>query len=292
MTTRYLLKNEYKEWDKIVNDCLEGTLFSSTTWLNAINCEFKILGAFEKDKLIGGIAFFEKEGKIVNIRPTRFQGVIVKIGNNYEKVFAVLMKELSKKYDSIEIPSFVYISEEDLAGFKMTADNMKTFFVDLRDINKTFKLMEKRTRYEINKAEKAGIKVFESDKIKDFDDLHKQTFERQAKERKVTTDFIVSLFHNLKSEKKIKLYFTDNNGELSAGAIFVWDNKRAYYLMAASNPKLHGDGSPSLILWKAFCDFNKEKICEIDLAGANVPAIEKFKRGFGGKIFPYQIFKK
>jgi lipid II:glycine glycyltransferase (peptidoglycan interpeptide bridge formation enzyme) len=203
------------------------------------------------------------------------------------------MKELSQKYDVVEIPSFVYMSKEDLAGFKMKSDDMKTLFVDLKNVDKTFKSMEKRTRYEINKAQKAGLRVFESNSIKDFDNLHQKTFEKQGKTRKVSTEFIVSFFNNLNKEKKVKLYFAENKeGELSAGAIFVWDNKRAYYLMASSDPKLLGDGAPSLIIWKAFCDFNEMSVYEMDLAGANVPAIEKFKRGFSGKVFPYQIFKK
>lgn len=60
-TTRYLTKDEYKEWDELVSQSPTSNIFDTTSWLSALssvlNSDIRILGVFNKEDLIGGVAF-------------------------------------------------------------------------------------------------------------------------------------------------------------------------------------------------------------------------------------------
>lgn len=286
MDTHYLSKNEYEIWNNFVEDNPAGTFFSTTLWLKAAHENFKILGCFQDNNIIAGIAFFEKDGDIIHKKPGRFSGIIAKEGEYYGEAIKIISAELIKKYRKIMIIS---LTELPLPEFSET--KKQTYFVDIEDIKRSFSNFEKRARYEARKAQKNGIEVFESDDIGEFDKMHKMTFVKQGKKREITSEFLNQMHAGIK--KSGKLYLSRNrNKDITAGAIIVWDSKRAYYLMAASNPDFLGDGSPSLILWEAFKERRNRGLKEIDLAGANIPAIAKFKRGFGGKLKEYYLYEK
>ena len=71
-----------------------------------------------------------------------------------------------------------------------------------------------------------------------------------------------------------------------AGAVIVYDSETAYYLLGGGDPDLRSSGAHSLVLWQAIQDaFERVKV--FDFEGSVVPSIERFFRGFGGRLTSY-----
>lgn len=75
--------------------------------------------------------------------------------------------------------------------------------------------------------------------------------------------------------------------------MYIWDNKRSYYLFGAKNNKIKNSWGGTLINWEAFKYIARYKsLGEIDLEGINSPNRGSFKLSFGGSIISYfQIIK-
>ena len=297
MELKYLTEKDFLEWDKFVESSPQGTIFSTSIWLKAINYCFKILCLYQDNKPVGGIAFFTDKKNIIIPPLTRFQGILLKKNlkrREENKITSAIVEKLTADFNNISISN--HYNLKDIRPFIWAGFSVEvkyTYLVDISDLEELWQNMEKRTRYAIRKAERNKIVVKKEDKIAEFDRLHQFSLLNQKRKRPFNSSFLKNFYSTLKKFNKCQLYLAERkNGDLSAGAFVVWDKKRAYYLMAGADPKFRGDESPSLILWTIFSDFNKKGFKEIDLVGANIPSIEKFKRGFGGKLIHYFNVKK
>src|SRR3990167_5951699 len=75
-TTKYLTRDEYKEWEELVLQSPTYNIFDTTLWLDTLSsvlkCDINILGVFKGENLVGGVAFnvIKRFGiKIANIPP-------------------------------------------------------------------------------------------------------------------------------------------------------------------------------------------------------------------------------
>lgn len=88
---------------------------------------------------------------------------------------------------------------------------------------------------------------------------------------------------------KVYLAYTAQ-GEIKSGALFLLDNKRAYYLLGFSHDREFSYMGSS-VLWYALSCLSK-KVSEIDFEGINSPKRGWFKLSFGGTIVPYYCLTK
>ena len=145
-----------------------------------------------------------------------------------------------------------------------------TYLLDISDLQKCWNNFEKRTKYEIKKCRE---NVFVSNDIDKFDYLHRIS----RPDRKINKEFILKTFQE--KQPNCKIYAT-----ITAMAMFSWDKKKGYYLLAGRDKLMKPDGSPSKIIWQAIQDLNKMGIKEFNFCGANKSNIKMFKRGFGGRL--------
>jgi len=77
------------------------------------------------------------------------------------------------------------------------------------------------------------------------------------------------------------------DGETPHAAMALgFDTHRAYELLAGTSEEGLASGASALVMQAAM---REAAACvgELDLAGANIPSIARFKRGFGGRLVPY-----
>ncbi len=271
-------------WDNFVDSSPQGTIFCKSDWLSMYNRIFKIYGYFKGNNLIGGICGFEvlngttfDSGCRVPLTP--FQGVLCNplpdkeakhsaLEVLWHNVTDALLPEL--KYEHIGISN--HYSFSDLRPF--TWQNYHhivryTYLVDLTDMDALYQRLDKQTRYDINHS----TEKVTAQSIDDFDKLYTLTFQRKGLERPLTSEFIM----NLAQKFPYILIGTE-----SAMAYFIWDNKRAYYILGASD----GSGSAK-VLWHGLNEMQKIGKREVDFVGCNSREIGRFKRGFGGCLQSY-----
>ncbi len=84
----------------------------------------------------------------------------------------------------------------------------------------------------------------------------------------------------------------DTESNAHAAIAVVWDQKSAYYLIGGAAEKHKNSGSMSLLLWEAMKVTKQKGIKHFNFEGSSVKGIEKFLRGFGGKLTAYSLISK
>ncbi len=245
-----------QEWDQFVSVSPQGTIFSTTAWLDLIGQPYKILGVYKGDELIGGAANFDEPAPL-----TPFQGIIG--GNEVTK--ALLDYLPNEFYNS---PSF-----KDVRPFKWAGgwdvDIRYTYILNKPSLEK----LEKRPYRDIEKFNSMATYSRNNGGFEEFNQLYGQTFERKGLERTASPELLKRFFDTIP-------YFIFYDKEWSTAVVMMYDNRRAYYILGASD----GSGKTAPILWEALGGFGN---LEIDLVGCNDEKIALFKRGFSGVLTPY-----
>ena len=199
---------------------------------------------------------------------------------------------LSKRYNYIALqlePSIEDIRPFMWLGWKSSANY--TYEIDLSDIKALWEKMDKDAKYEINKARKNSIQIVHGDNMEQFLILYEKTFAKHKSKVPLNKEWIKDMFKTLSKEKKCRLYYAKSSKEeIISSALTVWDNKKAYYLLAVSEPKV-SIGSNYLLLWNVIDEMSK-KFTVMDMVGANIPNIAKFKREFATKLTSYYTVEK
>ncbi|MBI4283420.1 MAG: GNAT family N-acetyltransferase [Chloroflexi bacterium] len=303
---RVLAKSEYNLWDKLVDSSPQGTIFSSSTWLELMaetqEREARVYGCYSGQNLVGGcITLVTQKGPFKKgwVPPlTSYFGVVIQPHESPRiskqeslegKIMRSLIERLQADFDSIKLSN--HSSLIDIRPFlwaRWRAETRYTFTADVRDIEAMWRGVDQEARYEINKARKNGVGVCHSDDIRQFSRLVELTFLRQGKAPEPSERLLLHLFDRLSRRGLCRLYLAGETQEsANAGALVVWDSKRAYYLMAASDPAIR-NGSPSLLLWTILEEMS-QNFAEVDLVGANTPSIAKFKKDFASRLVPYYV---
>ena len=81
-------------------------------------------------------------------------------------------------------------------------------------------------------------------------------------------------------------FAVDESGRAHAGAFFVWDSERLYYLIAGADTELRSSGGMSLVIWDGIKLAGSLGL-RFDFEGSMIGPIERFFRGFGGTPEPY-----
>ena len=319
MSIEYTLKEAIfdENWDKFVDDSINGTIFSKSYYLNASNTNYKLFYCYKKEELRTAVAVIESEDKkdlilndfiiyngIMYNKPTNKQNHAQQFSEQF-KIQAFIAEELSNMYQNIEIslhPSIVDVRAFLWVNYGENNSQYKsniryTTLIDISDFKDSKKLEDisiynkasTSRRQQIRYAIKKNYKTVSSEDSQLFIDFYKKTMERQdiGVENNILENMKI-LIDRLLVEKVAKIYASyDELDEISSMAFFGWDNKRAYYIFGANDPAKRNGHSGTNVLWEAFYDLSKMGTNEVDLEGINSPHRGWFKLSFGGNILPY-----
>jgi len=233
---------------------------------------------YKGNELVGGMANFD------NLAPlTPFQGILLKDTTGMKDANKIALSTEVTKALLPYCPNQFYnhYTFNDIRPFKWAGwdvDIRYTYVVDLTDLNRLWVNLEKKTRYEVTHAQKDYLTWVTPD-FDTFNVLYSETFKRKGLERPITRDLIGRLVFAFNAP----IFATCTLYEAGSMAIMIEDNKRAYYILGASD----GGHTSSLTLWDAFRKLGRYGTKEIDLVGCNSENVALFKRGFGGRLFPY-----
>jgi hypothetical protein len=305
-TTRLLKNEDYLIWDEIVETSSQGNIFNTSDWLRAISLDlsgFELYGIFKKEVLIGGCCIFLQKKTIFKYAysplfatATPYGGIVLraektKVTTEIESLRRSAIKSLlgyfnSKSFDRITLvnsPNFMDVRPFTWAGWK--PDIKYTYLLNLD--NTLWDRISSRCRQTIRKALKNSIDIKCSSDIDEFYKLYELTYSSQNLPTPESKNLIKEIFDKFSKKEQCKLWTAKTDtGKLAAAAIFVWDSKRAYGWVGASNPNLRENGAPSLLYWSIFEELSK-KFGELDLCGANTPNIVKFKTSFNPELVSY-----
>lgn len=307
LEVRDLDASEYKLWDELVENSPHGTIFHTSDWLNICKESFghdlRIFGCFDDDDLVGGCSLFIKEYKgIFNVASstcnlTPYGGLLLKkslstkvreqesFQNNVLKTILTYIK--NNQFDRVSIiPSPDFIDIRQFTYSNWITEVKYAYYLDLN--NNIESTISKNARNLIRKATQNNVKIKKDNNPLLFYDLFKSTFEKQNMIPPAQINFFENILDFLTSKYKGEMWVAETSvGEPASAEIVVWDNKRAYRWVAASNANLKHLGSTSLLLYNIFQNLKNQRFSEINLMAANTPQLTKFISSFNPKLVPY-----
>jgi hypothetical protein len=247
---RKLNKDNLVEYDNLIDDSIEGTIFHKSWWLTMLkdyygdsyNVDF--YGAFEGEYLISGlpIPIHNKFGIkfIYNPKLTPYLGpfhLTRKFGNNKKYGDITRKKKINDDFAKIlsNLKNCIHYMFDfhtmDMQPFMWNDFNIDvhyTYVLNLDDLDRIWKDMDKTRRHDINKCCKEYNDI-RFDKIDDFIKLNSKTMERQGLEI-LDKDLWLTIFNSCTQHDCCKV-FTAYKDQLAIASLFlIWDNKRSYYL--------------------------------------------------------------
>ncbi len=278
-----------------------GSIFNSQQWLQVYVDDVKLIGIFDKqEKLSGGFFYFDgKRGFLKHISNPPFTPHIglffnIKSQNPAKQLSEqkAIMNSIADYFLNIN-PGILTISFQpkwiDMQAFIWK--NFKvipnyTYQTELSLSNDEFlQLCSPEKRNEIKKAIKDQITVAPEKDYSIVKQLVLKTYGRQNVNNDIKLlDRI--LFEFATPENSFALVARDNNKTVSC-SFCIYDDNTAYYLLGGYDEDLKHTGAGSMVLQKSIEHAKELGLKLFDFEGSMLQEVEKFFRGFGGKLTPY-----
>jgi hypothetical protein len=282
-----------------------------------------------KKKLTNANVFYTKGFFLFNKTKNK---KIIYLTNNKYIIPVVQIKKLCFKYAQIPVEPFCFNNEiKDSYGLKLFLNQIceylkketymwlqhpdtcasfiekpensifipfSNYFIDLSISNQNlFSNIHGKHRNSIRKALKSNV-IVEYGKNKKLLDDYYHLSNITANRTQITPKSYKEYYNELKFIDSI-IFIAYCNNIPQGGAIFYFNNKKAYYIHGASVDKPIS-GSMNLLHWMAMNYFKNLRVQKYSFVGARVnvdknskyDGIQKFKKRFGGKTEELYLFKK
>ena len=290
-------------WDDFVRQAIGGTVFSTRTWLDcaarATGCPVHCYGLYKNGSLLAGVSGVElrRTGLTRLTTPdlTPHGGPLfapipskgpAKLEAEWGRATQFIIDHLLQRYDHVQFALSPAVQDvREFIWCNWDIRTRYTYQMDLSDLDALWERVERRTRTVIRKAEKGGFVLQPTDDMDLFRRQYELTYTRQDGGPPVDSA-LVQIFasHALETGLAKAHAIVSPKGDTASIVIFVEGFDTLYAWVAGADPAFNPSGATSLLYWRVFeqTDFDK-----FDFVGANIPAIAKFKRGFGGDLVSY-----
>jgi hypothetical protein len=140
-------------------------------------------------------------------------------------------------------------------------------------------------RRNLQRASKDGLVTKPVADMKLVFDLVCRTFARQRKA--VDTTVLRQILFEYAQAKNSFAFATFQNSEPLATAFVVHDGRTAFYLLGGYNDEGKHHGAGPAAMWSCIRRAQELGLQEFDFEGSMIPAIERYFRGFGGRLTPF-----
>ncbi len=309
-TTRYLADDEYKKWDALVSQSLACNIFDTTLWLDALSsvlsCKIKILGVFNKDALIGGVAFEAVEKfrlKIANVPPISYFNSCHYIPRDTQykesqrryilDIFTSIAERLQRDFHYVVIANHPEL--KDIRGFLWKGWNQNLLYSYRTYLDKVeFSLISKPKRLQIKRAQKKPIVIEVLEDVAPVYDVIKHTYARQGVTCPLALDEMTGIFKRISNNIVIIAAKEEKNEGYKAVDISIVDYKKncVYGLFSGFIPETPDPGINSLLQWKAI-EYYKDKGFDFyDFGQAGSPSKASFKGQYDADLVPFYRVSK
>jgi hypothetical protein len=284
-------------WNNFVDNSKQGSIFSKTWYLDALQAPYEILAIEEKGKIIAGIVLAKNEiNTYANPMLDKYLGVLFasKEGNvqkNVSKEYKQMEQLISKlkeiqSFDYYFHPSFQNWIPFSWGGF--TQQTRYTYRINnqksLDEIHASF---HGNLKNDIKNAQKEQVTIKQNIS---FDELWEQvnkTFIRQGSKSPFKKEKLQYFISELKKREVFVSFGAYNSsGECIAVCGLVHEEKSSYLLLNGIDIEKQVRGANAYMIHESIKHFHSQ--CNYyDFEGSMLPGVEQFYRRFGGELTPY-----
>ncbi len=283
-----------------------GTIFNTIDWLKTFEGNARAYGIYDKgDNLIGGFSTYKenKYGFKIYCNPpfTPCIGPFLETkATNPVTVMNVWKKVLSSMADFIERLPYSVISiclNQNIVDtqpfiwrkFKVTPGY--TYVLDLsRSIEDIHNRLSVETRHHIKKGAKDGLVVKQVDDFGIVRSLVLKTFLRQGK--KAHEYYLGRILFEFANRDNSFAFAVFRDDKPIAASFCTHDSHTAFLLLSGYDHENKHHGAGPMAVSEAISCARESGLKYFDFEGSMIPQIEKYFRGFGGKLRPYYRINK
>jgi lipid II:glycine glycyltransferase (peptidoglycan interpeptide bridge formation enzyme) len=310
---RILTEPEYIQWDQFVGRSEMGTVFHSSKWITTVaknlTVDPVIIGVFNDSQLIGGCFFYIKKlfhvFKIgyTGVPLAPFGGFVIPISHNkikvresedkeHEIISSILEKIHTFNLSMVKLtnsPALIDIRPLSQRGW--TGRVLYTYVVDLE--NDIFLTMGNKTKTNIRKAQKMGIKVKKEYNPEILWQLTKLTYDKQNINIHFLKEYLFNCMEMVIQNNLGEMWIAEMpSGDPIAAFFVLFDGDMAQGWFGSSDPRFKSTGVVSFLYFESFKDLQNRGFHSINMMGANFPQISKFISSFNPRLVPYYSVRK
>ena len=308
--TRYLTSDEYDKWDELVSQSPASNVFDTTIWLNTLssvlNCDIRVLGVFNKEDLIGGVAFnvIKKFGmKIAKVPPmsvfnschyipkeTRHKD---RLGRFIQEIVIAIAEKLQDDFHYVYLAN--HLEFQDIRGFLWKDWRqliLYSYRVPLNNVD--LSLISASKRRQVKKALKRLIAIEEVKEVAHIYNIIKNTYFRQGIECPLTLNELSGIYEIMGDNMIISAAREQGNGDYKAVIVYVVDyrGKCVYNLINGHEHEIPDSGANTLLIWEGIKFFKDKGFEYYDLGEAGMSSKANFKGEFNTDLVPYYQVSK
>jgi hypothetical protein len=306
VTAREIKSNEYAQWDLLIQDSPQGTIFHTSDWLstsaNSLDKKFRIFGCFENNQLVAGCSFYQLRQNLLRIAlssfpTTPYGGIVVAQPQTNDpkeqkqqldqRIQSLRVSMENANYNYVQLTNSPHLTDvQQFAEANWKKGDRFTYYIDLNNFETK---VTKEVRWSIRKAIENQVTIEQSNSINEFYKLLDLTLAHQQKSPFAPYVFYEKIFDYLRKTNRGELWIAKaKSGETCAAEIMVYDEKRAYRWSAASHYELRKTGAPSYLLHETLKTMRNKGFQEVDLVnGPSVPYVNLFLGQFRPKTVPF-----
>jgi len=303
-------KQEKIEWDRFIDHSPQRSIFAYSKFLDSLQVEYDLVTCNENNSIVAGAIIILSDNQPITapFPFTQYQGMMLSenklqsVGSQITRNLRIVeyfLGELIGKYKSFflsnswrlnDLRSFQWYGYSDESKSKFNIDLRYTGILELQKF-KSFDdyIGSVRTvrRQAFKKGEKFLSFKFEADEsILDY--LHEKTFQRQGLKRGAAdSEILKSICRSSIDQGYGKMGVTYLNGLPISAALFLVDDRSAYYLIGANDPEFRQTESGTYTLINMIKESFNIGVSEVDFVGVNSPQRGDFKIGFNAELKPY-----
>ena len=304
MEVRQITADEFGLFDALANKC--GSLFNTTMWTSLFSPFARSYGIYTKSgSLVGGFSIYldHRWGLRILRNPpfTPTCGPFIELQATHPtSVAETRRKVLEAMALFLDRNSFAVVSlplspgiEDTLPFFwrRFKVIPNYTYILDLKqeDINLESGMSTTR-RNDVTKARRDGLEARQIDDLSIVRVMVQRTFAR--KKKRVNLAALDAILHSYANPTNSFAVGAFRNDSILACCFIIYDGRAAYYLLGARDERRPHHGAGALALFEALCIAQRLGLERFDFEGSTVPAIERYFRGFGGRLTPYFTINK
>jgi len=299
MEVRRLADSELSAYDSLAAE--NGNIFYSAAWNAIFGKQLQRYGVMNRNgELTAGFVLFEERRTGVRIlrNPpcTPIIGPFTRLNATHPvAVLEERRKVLEAMADYFARISRVVISvsldHEIIDGLPFHWKGFKTiprytYVIDLSSpLPEIFSRFSQGRRNDISKARRDGVFVEEVSDYNIVAKLVRSTFVRQ--QARLDSEVLDSILFRYATPQNSFARVAKSSGRAIACAFVVHDNTTAYYLLSGYEAEHKHHGAGALALAECIRVAQERGLKRFDFEGSSIHPIERFLRGFGGRLTHY-----
>ncbi len=304
-TARFLTESEYADWNTMVAAAPSGSIYSTPEYLDILcrtaGGSFRLLGAFQGDELVGGVALFERPSPagvfVANRLLLYYNGLVLKdYATKYpsertDRQFAALaaIEEVlsGEKYARLSLHNRHTVTDLRpffLRNWRISPDY--SYVVSLSDMQVAWGRVEQNLRRLINRATEKGVVFTDDDDFGSYYAMHTSTAERKGAYIYLPREKYESYFRLLYAQGTCKLFQArmPDGRAVASQLVLTGRHPVTHTVSAAADGEFLNIGVNPFLRWRSFEALAKLGHTGNDLTDAFPNPVSKFKGQLGGDL--------